>query len=127
MLTTFEEWTDDTLGPKWAREVGQLIWERSPAWITCAEMCRILGFRDKNHQAIRKAVHFLRHDLRAPIMSQGKPKGYNWARGPEDLTLTINHGQGRVNSIQEWVDDMESVQAEWRGDDTSPFTLEFSP
>ena len=43
MLVTFEEWTDHTQAPKWAKPVAQIIWDAKPRFINSARIEELLG------------------------------------------------------------------------------------
>ena len=110
MLVTFEEWTDHTQAPKWAKPVAQIIWDAKPDFINSARIEGLLGI---SGATVRQAIHYLRCTIGAPIASQGKPQGYMWAQSPSELNLTIKHGQGRINSIANWVDSLRGMQESW--------------
>ena len=124
MLVSFEQWTDDSLGPKWAWHVGRIIWGARPNWVYCRHICAELELSN-NSPAVRKAVHFMRHQLRAPVMSQGS--GYRWALEPDDLLLSIKHGHQRARANEEWANALEVIRREWIQSRSTTFQLEFSP
>lgn len=114
MIRTFEEWTDHAEGPKWARAVARLVWGVRPNAIQSPAIEANLGI---SGNTVRQAVHYLRVTVGAPIASEGggasqKNKGYRWATEPEDLDLTIQHGEQRAHSIMEWVNACKRIQAE---------------
>ena len=110
MLVTFEQWTDHTQSPKWAKRVAALIWNARPGSIFSPQIEEQLGI---SGNTVRGAVHYLRTELSAPICSEGRA-GYFWALNASQLDNTILHGKQRIRSIADWVAQMEQVQSKMR-------------
>ena len=129
MIESFEQWTDHTKAPKWARPVSDLIYNAKPVTILSPTIEAHLGICGS---AVRIAVHYCRCTMRMPIGSEGGgkgKKGYFWAEFAEDLDISIHAGRQRANSIQAWVDELTRTQAHLplRDGGDEPFMLEFSP
>ena len=96
-LPTFETWTEDLAESELSRVddiIDQIQNHASKGKPIHAE--KIAGVVDLREVRVRKVISHLRIGGH-PIASSGK--GFFWADIPEDLSLTIQHFQGRISKM----------------------------